>query len=178
MPLIAHLAPPRKTAQKFGERRCHPKNRRKLPRPHPRLLTFHQDWRTTCRQHLPGSSLPCLVERAGSLRTLLSARPPSFSRALLAISKMASLEAAAYLKLVGHCFRHPHAAVNGVLVGTVGDGGRVVATDCYPLFHQHLGLAPMLEAALLQIDEKCRKTGQQIVGYYHGNAHSDHVSPR
>eukprot|EP00850_Spirogloea_muscicola_P017420 SM000149S01355 [mRNA] locus=s149:290345:291991:- [translate_table: standard] len=82
----------------------------------------------------------------------------------------------------------PAAAVNGVLIGKVGrdvgaDGGTNAATgvidiaDAVPLFHTHLGLAPMLEVALTQIDEHFASLEDPlaIVGCYHANEHFDDV---
>eukprot|EP00850_Spirogloea_muscicola_P011760 SM000074S21670 [mRNA] locus=s74:232010:233372:- [translate_table: standard] len=106
----------------------------------------------------------------------------------------------------------PAAAVNGVLIGKVGrdvgaDGGTNAATgvidiaDAVPLFHTHLGLAPMLEVALTQqiffnysgaprhpASPQAESPGSQIdehfasledplaiVGYYHANERFDDV---
>ena len=60
----------------------------------------------------------------------------------------------AYCKLILHAAKYPNCAVNGVLLaedakGKDRKGLRVV--DCIPLFHITLGLAPMLEVALLQV---------------------------
>eukprot|EP00850_Spirogloea_muscicola_P024070 SM000435S15743 [mRNA] locus=s435:429:2076:+ [translate_table: standard] len=98
------------------------------------------------------------------------------------------LAKAAHTKLVLHALRHPAAAVNGVLVGKVGrdvggDDGTDAATgvidiaDAVPLFHTHLGLAPMLEVALTQIDEHFASLEDPlaIVGYYHANERFDDV---
>lgn len=59
----------------------------------------------------------------------------------------------AYCKLLLHSAKYPHCAVNGVLLAEEGkckDQKVVRFVDCIPLFHLSLGLAPMLEIALLQ----------------------------
>ncbi|KAG0586274.1 hypothetical protein KC19_2G077900 [Ceratodon purpureus] len=90
------------------------------------------------------------------------------------------LRQTAYVKLVLHALKHSTSAVNGVLIGRVGAGeGKstgVEVTDCVPLFHGQLGLLPMLELALLQVDEYLasgKDASLQIVGYYHANEQFD-----
>ena len=76
----------------------------------------------------------------------------------------------AYSVLFMHCCKHPHRTVNGILLGAApGADCAVVAQEALPLFHSHLALAPMLEAALLMADELCKVKGLQIVGYYQAN---------
>ena len=60
----------------------------------------------------------------------------------------------AYCKILLHAVKHPHCAVNGVLLAEDGkskDRKTVKFVDCIPLFHLTLSLSPMLEAALLQV---------------------------
>lgn len=58
----------------------------------------------------------------------------------------------AYGKLVFHCCKYPHAAVNGVLIGAISKkDNNVLVQDAIPLFHHDLALAPMLEVALAQV---------------------------
>ena len=58
----------------------------------------------------------------------------------------------AYSKILLHACKYPHKAVNGILIsGSVGSPNEVVIVDAIPLFHQCLGLAPMLEVALAQV---------------------------
>lgn len=93
------------------------------------------------------------------------------------------LRQTAYVKLVLHALKHTTCAVNGVLIGRVeiaGDDGKstttVEVTDCVPLFHGQLGLLPMLELALSQVDEHLatgKDSSLQIVGYYHANEQFD-----
>lgn len=71
--------------------------------------------------------------------------------------KMAEItvETKAYVKLLLHAAKYPHCAVNGILLAEDSkhskDKSRVRFVDCIPLFHLSLSLAPMLEAALLQV---------------------------
>jgi hypothetical protein len=60
----------------------------------------------------------------------------------------------AYCKILLHAARFPHCAVNGVLLAEdtkSKEHKSLKFVDCIPLFHLSLGLAPMLEAALLQV---------------------------
>ncbi|CAM6032795.1 unnamed protein product [Sphagnum compactum] len=105
----------------------------------------------------------------------------------------------AYVKLVLHALKHKTSAVNGVLIGRVigaaaagieagtagaassggkeSGGGNVTIEilDSVPFFHSHLGILPMLELALIQVDEyfASLKSGLSIVGYYHANEFFD-----
>ena len=60
----------------------------------------------------------------------------------------------AYAKLLLHAAKYPHCGVNGILLAedTKLKEKKVIRfVDCVPLFHLSLTLAPMLEAALLQV---------------------------
>ena len=58
----------------------------------------------------------------------------------------------AYAKLVLHCCKYPHLAVNGVVIGSISKESQTVQIqDAVPLFHSGIGLAPMLEVALTQV---------------------------
>jgi len=61
----------------------------------------------------------------------------------------------AYAKLLLHAAKFPHCAVNGILLAEdnkqAKEKKQVKFVDCIPLFHISLSLAPMLEAALLQV---------------------------
>ncbi len=57
----------------------------------------------------------------------------------------------AYSKILLHACKYPHKAVNGVLIADSIGGNEVNIVDAIPLFHQCLGLAPMLEVALAQV---------------------------
>ncbi|XP_062578627.1 ER membrane protein complex subunit 8-like [Saccostrea cucullata] len=78
----------------------------------------------------------------------------------------------AYCKILLHAVKHPHCSVNGVLLAEDSkskDRKVLKFVDCIPLFHLTLSLAPMLEAALLQIDAYCKSRGYVIAGYYQAN---------
>lgn len=63
-----------------------------------------------------------------------------------------SLSLKAYSKIVLHCCKYPHKAVNGVVIGSISKKDQSVQIqDAIPLFHLGLGLAPMLEVALAQV---------------------------
>lgn len=90
------------------------------------------------------------------------------------------ISAKAYAKIVLHCCKYPHRAVNGVVIGLFSDkdqGTGVLIQDAVPLFHQNLSLAPMLEVALRQVDVYSEKKGLVIVGYYHANERMDDNEP-
>ena len=63
-----------------------------------------------------------------------------------------SISLKAYSKIILHCCKYPHKAVNGVVIGSVSKKDQSVQIqDSIPLFHIGLGLAPMLEVALTQV---------------------------
>ncbi len=53
----------------------------------------------------------------------------------------------AYFKIFFHAAKHPHAAVNGVLVGKQTSNG-VEIVDIVPLLHHWTSLSPMMEIGL------------------------------
>ena len=58
----------------------------------------------------------------------------------------------AYAKIILHAFKYPHTAINGVLLANESSSNQSVKyVDAIPLFHHNLGLAPMLEVALMQV---------------------------
>ena len=78
----------------------------------------------------------------------------------------------AYVKMVLHVAKYPHALVNGVLLAKIGQqksNQRLVVIDSIPLFHQTEGLSPMTEVALTQIETRAASVGMIIAGYYHAN---------
>ena len=81
----------------------------------------------------------------------------------------------AYSKMLLHAAKYPWAAVNGLLLGTSNEQA-VEVKDAVPLFHTAV-LAPMLEVAMLLVDEYCQSeqsaAGLSIVGYYHANARNN-----
>jgi len=98
------------------------------------------------------------------------------------------IELQAYCKMVLHAAKYPHAAVNGLLLAKSSDKAddgddtgnkktHTVIVDAVPLFHQALGLAPMLEIALSEIDAFCIQNGFVIAGYYQANENFESSSP-
>ena len=84
----------------------------------------------------------------------------------------------AYSKILLHACKYPHKAINGVLLGDNSRNNESIrVVDAIPLFHQCLGLAPMLEIALTQIDTYCRNSKLQIIGYYQGNENVNDNTP-
>lgn len=79
-----------------------------------------------------------------------------------------TFEPAAYNTLMLHAYKHAELAVNGILLGREA-GGTVQVAKAVPLFHGITSLLPMLEVAMLQIDEYCASVDLTIVGYYHAN---------
>ncbi len=58
----------------------------------------------------------------------------------------------AYGKIVFHCCKYPHLAVNGVVIGSISKETQTVQIrDSIPLCHAGIGLSPMLEIALTQV---------------------------
>ncbi|XP_043212071.1 ER membrane protein complex subunit 8-like [Amphibalanus amphitrite] len=86
----------------------------------------------------------------------------------------------AYCKVILHAAKYPHEAVNGILVSKVKDlegSNDVVFVDAIPLFHMALGLTPMTEVALEQIESYCSSNGLKITGYYQANEHYKNTNP-
>ncbi|KAI0052215.1 UPF0172-domain-containing protein [Auriscalpium vulgare] len=74
----------------------------------------------------------------------------------------------AYSKLIVHALKHPHAAVNGVLLGTAQPGGKTVdIVDAVPLLHHWVNLSPMMELGLEKVALHAETRGLAIVGFYH-----------
>jgi len=84
----------------------------------------------------------------------------------------------AYCKVILHTAKYPHEAVNGILLSTntEDDSNKVMFVDAIPLFHMALGLSPMCEIALEQIESYCSAQGLRITGYYQANEHYKNTS--
>uniref|UniRef100_A0A3P8PPM9 MPN domain-containing protein n=1 Tax=Astatotilapia calliptera TaxID=8154 RepID=A0A3P8PPM9_ASTCA len=80
------------------------------------------------------------------------------------------LSCRAYVKMYLHTCLFPRCSINGLLLSSSPTGGAVCVTDCVPLLHSHLPLAPITQLALTQVDVWCSQTQQRIVGYYQANA--------
>ena len=65
-----------------------------------------------------------------------------------------TLSTTAYCKLLLHAAKYPQRAINGVLLADKArskDSKGLKVVDAIPLFHLTLGLAPMMEVALIQV---------------------------
>ena len=63
-----------------------------------------------------------------------------------------SVSLKAYSKIILHCCKYRHLAVNGVVIGSISKETQTVQIqDAIPLFHSGIGLAPMLEVSLMQV---------------------------
>lgn len=87
------------------------------------------------------------------------------------------LSCQAYVKMYLHACLFPRCSVNGLLLSSSSTGGALCITDCVPLLHSHLSLAPITQLALTQVDVWCSQTQQRIVGYYQANACVSDSSP-
>lgn len=87
------------------------------------------------------------------------------------------LSCQAYVKMYLHACLFPRCSVNGLLLSSSSTGGPLCVTDCVPLLHSHLSLAPITQLALTQVDVWCSQTQQRIVGYYQANACVSDSSP-
>ena len=100
-------------------------------------------------RHCGEGSASSLQRRARGKKTLVvrwSASP--FSS--LCVMAATVVDSEAYITLFMHACKFPSRTVNGLLLGSVSDGG-VSVQKALPLFHTPLGLAPMLEAALMLV---------------------------
>lgn len=71
---------------------------------------------------------------------------------LRSMSQTYSMTHRAYAKIILHCCKYPHLALNGVVIGSISkETQSVQIQDTIPLFHSGIGLAPMLEVALTQV---------------------------
>ncbi|XP_014666899.1 PREDICTED: ER membrane protein complex subunit 8-like [Priapulus caudatus] len=77
-----------------------------------------------------------------------------------------------YCKILLHVFKYPHCALNGLLLAQKQKGKESKPphiVDTVPLFHLNIGLTPMMEVALSQVDAYCRAKNLVIAGYYQAN---------
>lgn len=61
------------------------------------------------------------------------------------------LSCRAYVKMYLHSCLFPRCGINGLLLSSASAGGAVCVTDCVPLLHSHLPLAPVTQLALTQV---------------------------
>jgi len=90
------------------------------------------------------------------------------------------LSTRAYCKIMLHCAKYPHCAINGVLLAENKSkekkGKGLYIVDAIPLFHICLHVSPMAEIALTQIDSMASSEGLVIAGYYTANETLDDMS--
>ncbi|KAG8963695.1 hypothetical protein FRC03_002667 [Tulasnella sp. 419] len=74
----------------------------------------------------------------------------------------------AYLKLLLHASKHPHASVNGVLLGRQdpSSGQNWIVCDAIPLLHRWTNLSPMMEVGLDLASIHAKNENLKIVGIY------------
>ncbi|KAL0179845.1 hypothetical protein M9458_025287, partial [Cirrhinus mrigala] len=60
------------------------------------------------------------------------------------------LSCLAYAKMYLHASQFPRCSVNGLLLSSSPAGEATCITDCVPLLHSHLSLAPITQLALTQ----------------------------
>jgi len=86
----------------------------------------------------------------------------------------------AYCKIMMHCAKYPSSSINGVLLARKNElksGKPLKICDSIPLFHMGIGLTPMLEVALSQIEKEVESSGLMLAGFYHAhdNIKDNHV---
>nr|ACO15371.1 Neighbor of COX4 [Caligus clemensi] len=82
----------------------------------------------------------------------------------------------AFSKIICHAAKYPSCAVNGLLLSSRIPSDPMVITDAVPLFHISLGLSPMLEVALAQIEARyANDKDWVIIGIYHANELSNNT---
>jgi hypothetical protein len=54
----------------------------------------------------------------------------------------------AYISMLLHAAKHPHQAINGVLLAAPASGDEVLIERTIPLLHHWTGLSPMMEIGL------------------------------
>jgi len=76
-----------------------------------------------------------------------------------------SISNTTYIKLILHAAKHPHATVNGVLLGSKSSNG-VLVVDAIPLLHRWTSLSPMMEIGLDLARSNAEERQLKLVGYY------------
>jgi hypothetical protein len=99
---------------------------------------------------LPDNLLKLLLAQAVYDDALVAAGTPLCVE--LGMPQTISCEQLPLAKILLHAAKHPASAINGVLLGSVKQGGEeVIITDAVPLLHTSLHLAAPLEVALAQV---------------------------
>jgi len=81
----------------------------------------------------------------------------------------------AYCKLILHCGKYPSSQINGLLLARKDDLSHIC--DAIPLFHMSVGLTPMHEVALSQVENEAVESGLVVAGFYHAheNIRDNHI---
>jgi len=126
--------------------------------------------------------------------------PTSTSSPIVVSQSEVTFSLESFSKVVLHVTKYPHYPVNGLLIrkkkkggggasnndeGEVGssDGGgttvskKLVVQDAIPLLHLSKYTTAMMEIALAQSEQYCRRAGCEIVGYYQANESLKDSSP-
>ncbi|KAF9457438.1 hypothetical protein BDZ94DRAFT_1285275 [Collybia nuda] len=83
-----------------------------------------------------------------------------------------TISSQAYFKIFFHAAKHPHKAVNGVLLGNLANG-TVSIDDAVPLLHHWTSLSPMMEIGLDLAGQYADSVGMKLVGYYQASERLD-----
>ena len=123
--------------------------------------------KTESRRKKPWRKIDDLFESIMSATELLNV-PDSPSKVSNFSEDSIELSIRAYSKIILHAAKYPHCAVNGVLLAKTPAKGQKISKlsliDAIPLFHQNLGLTPMIEVALTQIEAHASGVGMAIAG--------------
>jgi len=83
----------------------------------------------------------------------------------------------AYLKLVLHAAKYPHATVNGVLLTSSAPSSKtVLISDAVPLLHHWTTLSPMMEIGLDLAGTHADDNNARLVGYYEASDRTSDTS--
>jgi len=89
-------------------------------------------------------------------------------------SQQVTFDLRAFSKVILHVTKYPQNPVNGVLLrekkkGSEAGSRKFVIQDAIPLLHMCKFTNPMMEIALTQIEQYCKGTDLEVVGYYQAN---------
>eukprot|EP01116_Phalansterium_solitarium_P010611 TRINITY_DN255_c0_g1_i3.p2 TRINITY_DN255_c0_g1~~TRINITY_DN255_c0_g1_i3.p2 ORF type:complete len:206 (-),score=84.82 TRINITY_DN255_c0_g1_i3:357-974(-) len=89
-----------------------------------------------------------------------------------------AIDVEAYERLMLHAQRYPTQQVCGVLLGRTdtGPAAGVELLEAVPLLHGHV-LAPLLDAALLQLEVYCARRALSVLASYHAHEQLDDAKP-
>lgn len=94
-----------------------------------------------------------------------------------------TFELDAFAKVILHAAKYPAYPVNGLLIRSKaaggGDLGVIHCEDAIPLTHVFLSkyCTPTMEIALAQVEQQCKDSKSEVVGYYQANQNVEDTSP-